>query len=89
MPKKNKIVYKYEGGTGQRTSDPMFEKLHLCHLPDLDWEVPVSNEITWGRPLSEEEIERMNAALGIPHGQDVIDRMHAVWGRDDIPHGQA
>ena len=37
----------------------MYEKLHLCHLPDLDWYVPVSNEITWGRPLSQEEIDRM------------------------------
>ena len=66
MPKKNKIVYKYEGGTRQRTSDEMwgYKTLHRCHLPDLDLTIPVSHEITWGRPLSQEEIDRMNAVLG-------------------------
>ena len=36
-----------------------YKKLHRCHLPDLDLTVPVSHEITWGRPLSQEEIDRM------------------------------
>ena len=72
----------------------MYEKLHLCHLPDLDWYVPVSNEITWGRPLRQEEIDRMNAVLGlapeiaidaIAQRQDVTARMNAVLG---IPPGQ-
>ena len=63
MPKKNKIVYKYEGGTRQRASDMEYAKLKRCHLPDLDLTIPVSHEITWGRPLSQEEIDRMNAVL--------------------------
>ena len=88
MPKKNKIVYKYEGGPRQRASDKMpkckNKTLKRCHLPDLDLTVPVSGEVTWGRPLTQEEIDRMNAVLGISHGQErrvtTIDRMNAVFG---------
>jgi len=75
----NKIVYKYEGGTRQHASDhmpfyrvmPRYKTLKRCHLPDLDLTIPVSHEITWGRPLSQEEIDRMNAVFGDSrHGQD-------------------
>ena len=60
--------------------------LKRCHLPDLDLTVPVSTEVTWGRPLTQEEIdhlrawsqadasvqeERMNAVFGSLHEQDV------------------
>ena len=70
MPKKNKIVYKYEGGPRQCASDkmPKYETLNRCHLPE-DLTVPESHEITWGRPLSQEEIDRMNAVLSVSHGQ--------------------
>ena len=101
MPKKNKIVYKYEGGARQRasgtisdtmsdimTNDIMtkYKTLKRCRLPDLDLTVPVSTEVTWGRPLTQEEIdhlrawsqadasvqeERMSAVFGSLHEQDV------------------
>jgi hypothetical protein len=45
-----------------------YKKLKKCHLPDLDLTIPVSRKITWGRPLSQEEIDRMNAVLGVSHG---------------------
>ena len=65
MPKKNKIVYKYEGGPRQRVSGEMhkYKYLDRVRLPDLDLTIPVSRKITWGRPLSQEEIDRMNAVL--------------------------
>ena len=83
MPKKNKIVYKYEGGARQRasgtisdtmsdimTNDIMtkYKTLKWCRLPDLDLTVPACRGITWGRPLSQEEIDYMNAVLGVSHG---------------------
>ena len=76
MPKKNKIVYKYEGGARQRasgtisdtmsdimTNDIMtkYKTLKRCRLPDLDLTVPVSTEVTWGRPLTQEEIDHLRA----------------------------
>ena len=84
--KKNKIVYKYEGGPRQRASDKMskYKYLDRVKLPDFDLTVPVSNEITWGRPLTQEEIKHMNAVLGVPQGPEgsvtTIDRMNAVFG---------
>ena len=37
--------------------------LKRCHLPDLDLSVPVSTEVTWGRPLTQEEIDHLRAWL--------------------------
>ena len=76
--KKKKIVYKYEGGPRQRASGasdnmplyfgfmPPYKTLKRCHLPDLDLTIPACRGITWGRPLSQEEIDHMNAVLGVP-----------------------
>ena len=63
MPKKNKIVYKYEGGPRQRATAKMhkYKTLKRCRLPDLDLTVPFSNEVTWGRPLTQEEIDHLRA----------------------------
>ena len=59
-----------------------YKTLKRCHLPDLDLTVPACRGITWGRPLSQEEIDYMNAVLGVSHGQErratTIDRMNAV-----------
>jgi hypothetical protein len=51
---------------------PTYETLKRCHLPDLDLTVPVSDEVTWGRPLTQEEINDVNAVLGVPHGLLVV-----------------
>ena len=88
MPKKNKIVYKYEGGARQRASDKMlqYNKLKRCYLPDLDLTVPFSNEVTWGRPLAQEEIDHLrawsqaDASVHEVKGMATIERMNAVFG---------
>ena len=88
MPKKNKIVYKYEGGARQRASDtmPKYETLKRCYLPDLDLTVPVSTEVTWGRPLTQEEIDHLrawsqaDASVQEVKGMATIERMNAVFG---------
>ena len=70
MQKKKQIVYKYEGGPRPRASDKMhkYKTLERCQLPDLDLTLPACRGITWGRPLSQEEIDYMNAVLGVSHG---------------------
>ena len=40
---------------------PPYKTLKRCHLPDLDRTIPVSHEITWGRPLTQEEIDHLSA----------------------------
>ena len=89
MPKKNKIVYKYEGGARQRASDKMrqYKTLKRCHLPDLDLTVPVSTEVTWGRPLTQEEIDHLrawlpqaDASVHEVKGMATIERMNVVFG---------
>ena len=101
MPKKNKIVYKYEGGARQRasgtisdtmsdimTNDIMtkYKTLKRCRLPDLDLTVPVSTEVTWGRPLTQEEIDHLrawsqaDASVHEVKGMATIERMNAVFG---------
>ena len=85
---KNKIVYKYEGGPRQRASDKMhkYGTLKRCHLPDLDMTIPVSHEITWGRPLTEQEIDHLgawaeaNAAVNEINSKAGMERMNAVVG---------
>ena len=86
--KKNKIVYKYEGGPRQRASDKMhkYETLKRCHLPDLDLTVPVSDEITWGRPLTQQGIDLMrawaeaDAAVNEIKSKARMERMNVVFG---------
>ena len=45
------------------TNDIMtkYKTLKRCRLPDLDLTVPVSTEVTWGRPLTQEEIDHLRA----------------------------
>ena len=38
-----------------------YKTLKRCHLSDLDLTVPVSGEVTWGRPLTQEEMDHMRA----------------------------
>ena len=84
MSKKNKIVYKYEGGPRQRASDkmPKYKTLKRCHLPDLDLTVPVSGEVTWGRPVTQEEIDDISDVFGFSLTQEEIDDMRA-WTQAD------
>ena len=61
--------------------------LKRCHLPDLDLSVPVSTEVTWGRPLTQEEIDHLrawlpqaDASVHEVKGMATIERMNAVFG---------
>ena len=38
-----------------------YETLKRCHLPDLDLTLPACRGITWGRPLTQEEMDHMRA----------------------------
>ena len=86
MPKKNKIVYKYEGGPRPRASDtmpmPKYKTLKRCHLPDLDLTVPVSRGVTWGRPVTQEEIDDISDVFGFSLTQEEIDDMRACTQAD-------
>ena len=72
------MVYKYEGGPRPRASDNMhkYETLKRCHLPDLDLTLPACRGITWGRPLSQEEIDYMNAVLSVSHSPPPSDKKY-------------
>jgi len=65
---------------------PPYKTLKRCHLPDLDVTIPVSREITWGRPLTQQEIDNMrawsqaDAGVNEVKSKATIERMNAVFG---------
>ena len=63
-----------------------YKTLQRCQLPDLDLTIPFSNEITWGRPLTQQEIDNMrvwaqaDARAKEVKSEATIERMNAVFG---------
>ena len=53
--------------------------------------MPVSRGVTWGRPLTQEEINDVNAVLGVPHGILVVfkepsDKKDTSWAATCCRH---
>ena len=63
-----------------------YKTLKRCHLPDLDLTLPACREITWGRPLRQEEIDHMRAwsqaaaSVNEVKSKARMERMNAVFG---------